>query len=590
MSNTSGYVNKIRKTIDSMTAGIVRRGQGIRLERTIRNMEFEVPDPHSVSIALVFLPGSDISEKAISRISQRLSNNYEYKIITFAEKDTDFRTINARIIEADPDYVLFLNNIYSVSRNFDSVLLSTLYKFSDIGIVGALTYYSKKSGRTRSNLVKQVGLSTQKRFEKDGITPYYTLRQKRNEQILWRKSTELFEEIPSTDLLFMSFDKFREFKGIFELYESASLKYPLSDLCLLSIASGCRNYLNTSCVASINTKEKNKAARVHNRNVFRGRWYRYLSSREQPSFAALDGDSIDICGAMPANDSAKFWGDYHYALALKKSFEKLGFKVNVLSKEHWYDNTDSKYVLVLRGVKPYYRSAVADGRIVMFWAISHPADIKPAELSQASHVFFASKKMQEIFGPKISTYSSVLPQCTDQNVMSASGACAMSPELLFVGNSRHVYRRILQDLLPTEHELKVFGRHWEDFPLVYKHVVSEYIDNAKVASAYHNAAILLNDHWDDMLEYGIISNRIFDALCAGAFVISDDVPGIHELLGDAVVTYTDKNDLKDKIDFYVTHPKERNEIASKGQSLVLNKHTFDERVVDIIKVMSQTKV
>ena len=127
MSKKTGNINKIRKAIDSKLAGIVRSGQAHRLERTIRNMEFKIPGSQTISIALVFLPGSDVSEKAISRISQQLSNHYDYKYITFAEKDTPFDTVNTRILESEADYIILLNNIYSVSKNFDSILLSTLF-------------------------------------------------------------------------------------------------------------------------------------------------------------------------------------------------------------------------------------------------------------------------------------------------------------------------------------------------------------------------------------------------------------------------------------------------------------------------------
>ncbi len=43
----------------------------------------------------------------------------------------------------------------------------------------------------------------------------------------------------------------------------------------------------------------------------------------------------------------------------------------------------------------------------------------------------------------------------------------------------------------------------------------------ELARYYSSASIVLNDHWDDMRDEGFISNRIYDALACGAFVISD---------------------------------------------------------------------
>lgn len=96
-----------------------------------------------------------------------------------------------------------------------------------------------------------------------------------------------------------------------------------------------------------------------------------------------------------------------------------------------------------------------------------------------------------------------------------------------------------------------------------------------------DAKILLNDHWDDMKDNGIISNRIFDALAAGAFIISDDMPQLHKYFEGCLVTYRDREDLKNKIDYYLTHEDERKEIVGKGKKIVLRNHTFDARAKEI---------
>ncbi len=57
-------------------------------------------------------------------------------------------------------------------------------------------------------------------------------------------------------------------------------------------------------------------------------------------------------------------------------------------------------------------------------------------------------------------------------------------------------------------------------------VRGESIPNADLGRYYSSAAIVLNDHWDDMRAEGFISNRLYDALACGAFVISDHVEGI----------------------------------------------------------------
>lgn len=294
---------------------------------------------------------------------------------------------------------------------------------------------------------------------------------------------------------------------------------------------------------------------------------------------------IDICAAMFDNDKKKMWGDYHYALAIKKAFEKRGYRANILTREHWYEKSDAQYVIVLRGVAEY-TPWKATGQTYIMWNISHPADVTIEEYNRYDYVFFASERMKEKLGNQIQPESGVLMQCMDPRVMQYVDKEEKEYELLFVGNSRGVYRQILRDLLPTEHKLTVYGWQWDAFP-VKQYVVADHIPNEQVGQAYHDAKILLNDHWDDMKEYGIISNRIFDALAVGAFVISDEVTGLEELFHGAVVTYRDKADLAEKIDYYLEHETERKEKATIGQELVQNQHTFDNRVDKMIQVLQR---
>lgn len=298
----------------------------------------------------------------------------------------------------------------------------------------------------------------------------------------------------------------------------------------------------------------------------------------------LDAKSIDILGGMP-NDARKYnWGDYHYALSLKREFEKCGYKAVVKCYPEWFQKSNSKYVLVLRGVHEYCPKI--EGQTVIMWNISHPAEVTTEEYNACDLVYIASERLTKQVSEKIMVPVKPLLQCTDEQVMTYSDSSSLKYELLFIGNSRGVFRKIIRDLLPTEHKLTVYGRAWDKY-IPSKYIAGTYYDNAKIGQAYHDAAIVLNDHWDDMKEMGIISNRLFDALAAEGFVISDDIPEIKEVFDGAVVTYSNREDLKNKIDFYLKHPDERRQLALHGQIIVLNNHTFEKRVKQILVDIEQ---
>ena len=88
---------------------------------------------------------------------------------------------------------------------------------------------------------------------------------------------------------------------------------------------------------------------------------------------------------------------------------------------------------------------------------------------------------------------------------------------------------------------------------------------------------MLNDHWDDMRAEGFISNRLYDALACGAFVISDHIDGIEAEFDDAVVTYESPAELEALIDRYLADPDERRRRGDRGRAAVLERHTFDAR-------------
>lgn len=88
---------------------------------------------------------------------------------------------------------------------------------------------------------------------------------------------------------------------------------------------------------------------------------------------------------------------------------------------------------------------------------------------------------------------------------------------------------------------------------------------------------------------GFVSNRLFQAMAAGAFLLHQQFNGMEQLLGlqDGVhlVTWKDANDLKDKIVYWLPRDAQRKAIAKAGQDYVLKHHSFDARVNELFERM-----
>jgi len=278
---------------------------------------------------------------------------------------------------------------------------------------------------------------------------------------------------------------------------------------------------------------------------------------------------------------AHSWGDYHLAVLLKNELEKLGYFILIQILPEWENSTADKYdiVIVFRGLSRY---KVKPQQINIMWNISHPNDISLDEYDEYDQVFIASSFWSKKIAQQINTPVKTMFQCTDIERFKKPNSAERqkyNQPLLFVGNSRKIYRKILKDLLPSEYKLSVYGKDWKGI-IPSKLVKAQYIENNELYKYYGSADILLNDHWDDMREKGFISNRIFDGLACGAFIISDKIRGMGEL-DNYIQTYETPEELHKHIDYYLNNPDKRQEKALKGMHFIHQNHTYKERAKQI---------
>ncbi|MBE6497308.1 MAG: glycosyltransferase [Methanobrevibacter sp.] len=298
-----------------------------------------------------------------------------------------------------------------------------------------------------------------------------------------------------------------------------------------------------------------------------------------------DYSNLTIAIKSPHPKGTTHWGDLFFSKALKKSFEKLGFNVIVQEREQWYDDEEIDIAFVLRGLVDYN---VDYSNINLMWNISHPEMISKEEYEKYDQVFISSKRYADKLTNQINTNVSSLLQCTDPEVFYPETDNNISDEILFVGITRGVYREIVRDVLKTNHEVSVYGMGWDKY-IDEKYIKGEFIPNEELHKYYSSCKILLNDHWEDMRDEDFPSNRLFDALACGTFVISDKIPSAETLFEGSIITYDDADDLNEKIDYYLAHEDERVKLAEKGRKIVLENHTFDKRVEEILSALCELK-
>jgi hypothetical protein len=277
--------------------------------------------------------------------------------------------------------------------------------------------------------------------------------------------------------------------------------------------------------------------------------------------------------ASPAGPKGESWGDTHFARSLAAALERLGQRVAVDPRplRHRPSRDHDDVLLAVRGLD---RVDPRPGMVSLAWIISHPDLVTADDIVSFDAVFAASTTWAADATARYGVPVEPLLQCTDP-ALFRPGAAQDGPEVLFVGNSRGVYRSAVRTALAIGAPLTIHGAAWEQFvdPAL---IASRYVPNSELGALYASAGVVLNDHWDDMRRDGFVSNRLFDAAATGVRIASDEVPGLAELFGGLVQPYDDEAGLRrllEQRDTVFPTDEQRLEIAAR----VAAEHSFDAR-------------
>ncbi len=181
-------------------------------------------------------------------------------------------------------------------------------------------------------------------------------------------------------------------------------------------------------------------------------------------------------------------------------------------------------------------------------------------------------------------------------------------DIAFVGanlpRKKEIFKRRLLPLT-KKYKVKIFGEGWtrQDKYFWYfltrlgKKLGTDYFYNLRLKKElslederkiYSSAKICLNFH--EKLEGGEyisdINERTFKIPASGGFQIVDFIPLIkdHFEIDKEIVMPKSDEEYFEKIDYYLTHEKERKEIQKKGTAKVLRDHTYHNRVEQAISI------
>ncbi len=280
--------------------------------------------------------------------------------------------------------------------------------------------------------------------------------------------------------------------------------------------------------------------------------------------------------SAPSGTESNNWGDTYFANELAESLRNLDQEVKVIFRDEnpeLFVKADT-ILLNLRGILPL---PTLPNILNIIWVISHPIQLTKHELKKYELVFAASETWAAAKSKKWKVEIKPLLQATNPKKFNTKVSNPNTYDrILFVGNTRGVFRKSLKTISKSSQDFLVIGKGWEKF-LPNKNILKEFVKNSELSAEYRKSKFVLSDHWQDMAKNGFIANRIFDSVASGARVISDYVPGSKKIFGTSLVEFTSPKELSKLLNQDLESKFGRQSELDENAKMIQNQHNFDKR-------------
>jgi spore maturation protein CgeB len=202
-------------------------------------------------------------------------------------------------------------------------------------------------------------------------------------------------------------------------------------------------------------------------------------------------------------------------------------------------------------------------------------------------IFFKDEYIAEFVHEKLGKNACFLPQACNpiwhrRTVLTPADRQKYGCDITVAGNL-YWYRALMLEPF-VDYDLKIWGEsvpRWLESQIIRMHQNS-YVAEHEKAKAYSAARIVLNSmHYAELLGSNL---RLFEAAGCGAFQIVDWRPNLHKFFepDKEIVTFRTRQELKEKVDYYLHNDVERQSIADCGYERAHREHTYEHRLKHLI--------
>jgi len=163
-------------------------------------------------------------------------------------------------------------------------------------------------------------------------------------------------------------------------------------------------------------------------------------------------------------------------------------------------------------------------------------------------------------------------------------------DVTFVGTPKIDRPEFIKYLMEKGINLKVFGQGWENFPefkKVYGGVPGSEEYNKIINQSKINLCFTKNPHRDKH-----INQRPFEIAASKSFFIMEYSPGYLDFFkkGEELIMFKTKEELLERISYYLKNKKERIEIANNAYHKVLKNYSMDKNLYNFFKKIEKDKL
>jgi hypothetical protein len=138
--------------------------------------------------------------------------------------------------------------------------------------------------------------------------------------------------------------------------------------------------------------------------------------------------------------------------------------------------------------------------------------------------------------------------------------------------------------------LRLYGKDWENVDNVdIQRAYGGILPRFEIANAYSSTKVVLANTIESQRQAGMINNRIFEAMSCSAIILSDSFPEL-EALAEGTILFAEKGeDVSRHLQWVLDHPDQAADMGRRARALILKKHTWSHRVIEIMNFVQNLK-